>query len=104
MSNSLSPILYLFLSPSGVLYQKVQQLLAEDESTGESHPPLLKHRRPGSKQPNYGIPAELWPTVVDRVVEQKEPLRSVAAAYGFSHETIRRLLLRVLRLRGKQEF
>jgi hypothetical protein len=38
------------------------------------------------------------------VVEQKEPLRSVAAAYGVSHETIRRLLLRVLRLRGQQEY
>jgi hypothetical protein len=44
------------------------------------------------------------PTVVDRVVEQKEPLRSVAAAYEVSHETIRRLLLRVLRLRGQQEY
>ena len=103
MSNSLSPILYLFLVPSGVLYQKVQQLLAEDESTGERHPPLLKHRRLGPKHPNYGIPAELWPTVVDRVVEQKEQLRSVAAAYGVSHETIRRLVLHDQEQRGQQE-
>jgi hypothetical protein len=103
VSNSLSPILYLFLSPSGVLYQKVQQLLAEDESTGESHPPLLKHRRPGPKYPNYGIPAELWPTIVHRVVEQKESLRTLAAAYGVSHETIRRIMLHVHQQRGQQE-
>jgi IS30 family transposase len=32
--------------------------------------------------------------VVQRVVEQKESLRTVAAAYGVSHETIRRLLHR----------
>jgi hypothetical protein len=85
------------------LYQKVQHLLAEDESTGQSHPPLLKHRRPGPKRPNYGIPAELWPTVVHRVVEQKEPLRTIAAAYGVSHETIRRILLHIQKQRGQQE-
>jgi hypothetical protein len=30
--------------------------------------------------------------VIHRVVEQKEPLHTVAAAYGVSHETIRRLI------------
>ena len=50
----------------------------------------------GPKQPNYGIPADLWPTVVQRVVEQKEPLRTVAAAYGVSHETIRRIIRHIL--------
>lgn len=30
--------------------------------------------------------------IMHRVAEQKEPLRTVAAAYGVSHETIRRLL------------
>jgi hypothetical protein len=74
------------------LYQKVQHLLAEDESTGKSHPPLLKQRRPGPKQPNYCIPTEHWPMIIHRVVEQKEPLRRVAAAYGVSDETIRRLI------------
>ncbi len=103
MSSSLSPIFYLFLIPSGILYQKVQYLLAEDESTGQSHPPLLKHRRPGPKHPNYGIPTVLWPTVVQRVVEQKERLRHVAAAYGVSHETIRRILLHVQKQDGHQE-
>jgi hypothetical protein len=78
-------------------------MLAEDESTGQSHPPLLKHRRPGPKHPNYGIPAELWPTVIQRVVEQKEPLRTIAVAYGVSHETIRRILLQVQKQCGQQE-
>ena len=50
-----------------------------------------------------GIPASHWPTVVHRVVEQKEPLRTVAAAYGVSHETIRRLMLHVQEQRVQQE-
>ena len=95
MSNTLSPIFSLFLAPSGKLYLKVQHLLAGDELVQRSNPPFLKHRRPGPKHPNYGIPADLWPTVVQRVVEQKEPLRSVAAAYDVSHETIRRIVLHV---------
>ena len=102
MSKTLSPIFYLFLAPAGRLYQKVQHLLVEDESSRQSNPPLLKHRRPGPKQPNYGIPADLWPTVVQRVVEQQEPLRTVATAYGVSHETIRRIVLHVQQ-RGQQE-
>ena len=103
MSSALSSIFYLFLIPSGILYQKVQHLLAEDESTGQSHPPLLKHRRPGPEHPNDGIPADLWPSIVHRVVEQKEPLRTVAAYYGVSHETIRRIMLLVVQQRGQQE-
>src|SRR5215470_19660797 len=39
----------------------------------------LSRRRPGPKHPNYGIPTDQWPTVVQRVVEQQEPLRTVAA-------------------------
>ena len=95
MSSTLSPILYLFLAPSGKLYLKVQHLLAGDELFQRSNPPLIKHRRPRPEHPNYGIPAELWPSIVHRVVEQKEPLRTVAAAYGVSHETIRRIVLHV---------
>ena len=102
VSSSLSPIFYLFLIPSGILYQKVQHLLAKDESSGQSQPPLLKHRRPGPQHPKFGIPAELWPTVVQRVVEQKEPLRTVAAAYGVSHETIRRVVLHVHKQHGQE--
>ena len=103
MSSSLSPIFYLFLIPPGVLYQKVQHLLAEEETAQASHSPaVIKHRRPGPKRPAYGIPTTQWPTVVQRVVEQKEPLRTVAAAYGVSHETIRRIMLYVQKC-GRQE-
>jgi hypothetical protein len=91
--NSL--ILYLFLAPSGKLYQKVQHLLAEDETPEGSHPPVMKHRCPGPKRITYGIPASEWPTVVQRVVEQQESLRTVAAAFGVSHQTIRRIVLHV---------
>jgi hypothetical protein len=74
----------------------VQHLLAEDEKTPEgSHPPIMKHRRPGPKYPTYGIPTSEWPTVLYRLVEQKEPLRTVAGTYGVSHETIRRIILQV---------
>ncbi len=93
VSAPLSPIFYLVLAPTGILYQKVQRLLAEDEpAEGNSPPVVIKHRRPGPKHPKYGIPAEHWPMIMHRVVEQKEPLRTVAAAYGVSHETIRRLI------------
>ena len=95
MSSALSPIFSLFLAPSGKLYLKVQHLLAEDKLVQRGNPPLLKIRRPGPKQPNCGIPTELWSIIVHRVVEQKEPLRTVAAAYGVSHETIRRIVLHV---------
>ena len=103
MSGFLSPIFYLFLAPSGKLYLKVQHLLTEEEILQRSNPPLLKHQRPGPKHPNYGIPTELWPTVVYRVVEQKEPLHTLAAAYGVSHETIRRIVLHVQQQGGQQE-
>ena len=103
MSSALSPIFYLFLAPSGKLYLKVQHLLTEDTLIQRSNPPLFKHRRPGPNHPNYGIPADLWSTVVHRVVEQKEPLRTVAAAYDVSHETIRRIIRHILKQRGQQE-
>jgi len=98
VSNSLSPIFYLFLLLSGILYQKVQHLLAEDEP-----PEVIKHRRPGPKHLSYGIPLSEWPTVVQRMVEQKESLRTVAAAYGVSHETIRRMLLHTHQQHGQQD-
>jgi hypothetical protein len=82
----------------------MQHLLAGDETTDGSHPPArIKHRRPGPKHPRYGISTEHWPTVVHRVVEQKEPLRTVAAAYGVSHETIRRIKLHIQKQYGQQE-
>ena len=104
VSAPLSPIFSLFLAPSGTLSQKVQHLLSEDETAEGSTPPdVMKHRRPGPKHPAYGLPAAQWPTVVQRVVEQKEPLRTVAAASGVSHETIRRLLLHLQKPRGQPE-
>ncbi len=102
-SNALSPIFSLFLAPSGKLYRKVQHLLAGDELVQSRNPPLLKRRRSGPKHPNYGIPADLWPTVAQRVLEQKEPLRTVAADDGVSHETIRRIIRHILKQRGQQE-
>jgi len=41
--------------------------------------------------------------VIHRVVENNEPLRTVAQEYGVSHETIRRLLLRVQKQRRREE-
>ena len=103
VSSSLSPIFYLFLTSTGKLYLKVQRLLTEDEILQSNNPPLIKHRRPGPKHTTYGIPATKWPNVVQRVVEQKESLRTVAAAYGVSRETIRRILLHVHKQRRQQE-
>jgi hypothetical protein len=101
--NALSPIFSLFLLPSGVLYQQVQHLMAEDEAPEGSHPlEVIKHRRSRPKHPAYGIPASEWPAVVQRVAEQKESLCTGAAAYGVSHETIRHILLTRQR-RGQQD-
>jgi hypothetical protein len=91
-STTLSPILYLFLEPSGKLYQKLQYLHAEDEKAQRSTPPIIRHRRPGPRNPAYSIPSSEWPTVKHRVLEMKEHLRKVADDYGVSHETIRRLI------------
>ena len=67
-----------------------------------SAPAVIKQRRPGPKQPADALPASRWPTVLRCVVEKKEPLRKVAAAYGVSPETIRRLLQRQ-KPHGQQE-
>jgi hypothetical protein len=103
VSAPLSPIFSLFLAPSGTLYLKVQQVLAHGETQDTSPPPIVGKRRSEPKHPACGIPASQWPTVVQRVVEQKEPLRILAAAYGVSHETIRRILLHAHQQRGQQE-
>ncbi len=41
--------------------------------------------------------------VVHRVVEQKEPLHTVAAGYGVSHETIRRLIRAAMKEHVEQD-
>jgi hypothetical protein len=94
----------LFLEPSGKLYQKVQHLLAEDETAAGSTPHVvIKHRRPGPQHPAYDISASEWLTVLYRVLEQREPLRTVAAAYGVSYETIRCLIRAATNEHGQQE-
>ena|SRR6266496_140790 len=103
VSNALSPIFYLFLAPSGKLYLKVQQLLGHGETLDATPHPIVGKRRPGPKNPTYGIPASEWPTIVQHVLEQKKPLRTVAAAYGVSHETIRRIILHVQKQRGQHQ-
>jgi hypothetical protein len=103
VSSSLSPIFYLFLAPSGALYLKVQQLLAHGEANDVNPPPMVSKRRPRPKQPNYAIPPEHWPIIMQRVVESKQSLRAIAQEYGASHETIRRIMLHVQKQCGQQE-
>jgi transposase-like protein len=58
-----------------------------------SLPPLLTSPQYGGpREPDYGIPLEEWPNVVRQVIKHHASLRQVAAAYGVSHETIRRIL------------
>ena len=89
-TTTLSPILYLLLAPSGKLYHKLQQLLVEGE---KAQTPLVieTQRRPGPKDIPYGIPEDQWEIVLARV-ENHESYRKIAAEYGVSRETIRRLV------------
>jgi hypothetical protein len=103
VSSPLSPIFSLLLAPSGTLSQKVQHLLSKEEPAEGSPPAVIKQRRPGPRYPADSLPASEWPTVRQRVVEQKESLRTVAAAYDVSPETIRRLLLPTQKPHGQQE-
>lgn len=41
--------------------------------------------------------------MLHRVLKQKESLRTVAAIYGVSHETIRRLIRAASNVHGQQE-
>ena len=91
---SLSPVLIHFHSPSSLLYQKFQQLLQRDQNRASDAPVLpLTKRHPGPVKPRYGLPAEEWPTVLRRVIENQEPLRQVADDYGVSYETVRRTVM-----------
>ncbi len=71
---------------STTLSQKLKHLLAEDVT----QPPIVEQRRPQPKTPKHGIPSSAWPHVFRRVMENHEPLRTVADEYGVSHETGRR--------------
>src|SRR6266516_1769143 len=103
VSSPLSPISYLFLAPSGKLSLKVQDLLAHNETYEANPPPMCGKRRPGPKHPADGLPPSHWPMVLHRVMEKNEPLPTVAAAYGVSQDTTRRLLLHVQKPRGQPE-
>ncbi len=84
----MSPILYLFQIPTSTLYRKLQIVLSEIET-----PIVIEtQRRPGPKDIPYGIPEDQWPTVLQRVLENHESYRKIAADYGVSRETIRRLV------------
>jgi response regulator of citrate/malate metabolism len=71
------------------LYRKLHIVLSQ-----EVQQPLVSEtqRRPGPKDLPYGIPAEEWPTVLQRVLENHESYRKVAYEYSVSRETIRRLV------------
>jgi hypothetical protein len=85
---SLSPILYLFQFPSSTLYRKLQIVLSEIET-----PFVIEAQQwPGPKDIPCGIPIEVWPAVLARVLENHESYRQVAADYEVSRETIRRLV------------
>ena len=88
-SASLSPVLSHFLAPHGKLYQR---LLTLEQVLGSIPPPITVQEHPGPHEHQHGSPSEEWPQVVHRVREHHEPLRQVAADYGVSHETIRRVL------------
>src|SRR5437588_9180289 len=90
VSAPLSPIFSLLLEPSGKLFKKLQDLLAEDEQAQKITPPIIQHQRPGPRNPAYGLPASEWPTVLHRVLEKNESFRKVAEDYGVSQERIRR--------------
>ena len=63
--------LNLYHAPTGKLYLKVQHLQAEDETHDDTPHPIVGKLRPRSNTPNSRIPASEWPTIVKRVVEQK---------------------------------
>ena len=77
------------MASHGKLYHR---LLALEQVLGSIPPLLTSQQYSGPREPHYGIPLEEWPNVVRRVIEHHESLRQVAADYGVSHETIRRIL------------
>jgi hypothetical protein len=61
--------------------------------SGEMPSPIMieTQRRPGPRDIPYGIPEDQWSTVLAQV-ENHVSYRKIAAEYGVSHETIRRLV------------
>ncbi|GAC1402753.1 MAG: hypothetical protein NVSMB49_19290 [Ktedonobacteraceae bacterium] len=92
-TGPLSPTLVLFLAPHGKLYLELQQVLAQLQLDVNTSLPPVTRKRPGPAQPKHGIPQQECSTVVRRVVENQESLRTVAKDYDVSYETVRRVLL-----------
>jgi hypothetical protein len=69
-----------------------QQRLQQDQNHVVDSMLPITNRHPGPAKPRYEIPAEEWPTVLRRVIENQEPLRKVADDYGVSYETVRRIV------------
>jgi hypothetical protein len=88
-SSPLSPVLVHFLAPHGKLYQRLPIVLSQDVQQPLVH---QTQRRPGPKDIPSRIPAQEWPTVLQRVLVNHESYRKLAAEYGVSRETIRRLV------------
>ena len=82
-------VLIHFLAPHGKLYK---ELLALEQMLGSIPPIIIAQRNPGSTKPRYGIPPEEWPTILHRVIENQEPLRTIAGDDGVSYETVRRII------------
>src|SRR6266487_698045 len=101
VSVPLSPIFPLFLAPSGILYLKVQDLLAHDEAPDGSPPAMGGKRRPGPKHPTDGLPTEHWPMIIHRVVEKNEP--SPHTSCPEAAWTARSVTVQVLFLPQKQD-
>jgi len=82
-------VLIHFVAPHGKLLQK---LLALEQLLGSIPPLLPSQQHAGPREPHSGIPPEEWPNVIRRFMEDHESLRRVAAEYGVSYETVRRIL------------
>ena len=78
-----------FVAPHGKLFQR---LLALEQMLGSIHPLLTSQQYSGPREAQHSISSEEWPNVVRRVIENHESLRQVAADYGVSYETVRRIL------------
>ena len=66
-------------------------------------PVLANGGRPGPNHPKYGISPKHWPMIMQRVLGNKERLRTVAQEYGVSREMIRRIILRIQKQGGQQK-
>jgi hypothetical protein len=82
-------VLIHFVTPHGNL---LQRLLTLEQLLGGLPPLVTSQQHAGPHEPRHGIPTEEWPNVVRRVSEHHESLRQVAADYGVSYETVRRIL------------